>query len=818
MKNKILLNNIIENIKKNENPNNTIIVPYDISDIYIKKILDRKDIKNTYITKIDDYVFKLNNIKKNNLHTSDVSFLENAILDSKSFFEKYNLTNEIENILSILNKLILERSDVLYSSNFSIDSFFSNEKIFLQSNESKIFYEILKIWLIKSKDFETYIGTYLKILNLKINTPNNMHHHILCFDEYEDIEKKWMSTSLENINTYNRASNRDIYDHNFTPRNLNKYKSFDFDTQEDELEYISEDIKKTLANNENAFIALINNDRYFARRLRAILDRDKIKYNDFSGWLLSTSSSCCYIDNIFKYFVVNDNYINLQSIVSSPFFYSEISSIEKEQFLNNVLRGHKNNIEVSVSNFIKNIKDNRFKFFFNIERTKEDCSFISFKKFLLKKIEICKSYEIINEDEAGKEFILTLNYLEKINKTKNIKLKLEEWYKILTNYLETRTFRNLEDSKIDYTDIKHASLYYYDKIYVNSMSIKNFPKKIINNFNKKNAIYNELSINSSLEQNEYIEDFISLSDNTELLLISYHASNGKEVFTKSKFKIYLDHFLDAYLNPALTQSEIIKEENECVNFYFDKKFLNISYRDIENFNFCLYCFYLKKNSPNSDFSSIEENPMLFGSFVHFVLDNFIKEININSRKEDLIKNLNLKSTSALKKFFSDELYPYEVELWYKILPKIIDFFYNDLFSKHKFISEKTISKKLSNGITIKGRCDLQYSIKEQKHIVDYKTGSYLPTKSSVISGDSLQLPFYTVLEPDVNIVEYLTINVSKNTLDCVSFSYDQLSDARKIIYDTTEKISNYINNRTIFTAEKTSCGCEICGFEITKNI
>ena len=102
--------------------------------------------------------------------------------------------------------------------------------------------------------------------------------------------------------------------------------------------------------------------------------------------------------------------------------------------------------------------------------------------------------------------------------------------------------------------------------------------------------------------------------------------------------------------------------------------------------------------------------------------------------------------------------------------------------------------------------------------MDYKTGSFVPIKSSVINGDMLQLPFYTLLEPDVNTFEYLIINVSKNTIICTSFSYDQLSDARKIILDTSEKISGYINNKTIFTAEKTSCGCEICGFEITENI
>ena len=139
MKNKILLNNIIENIKKNENLKNTIIVPEDISERYIEEILNRNNIKNVYITKINDYVFKLNDKNKDELQTSDISFLENAIVDSKSFFEKYNLTNEIENILSILNRLILEKGNTLLSSNFSIDSFFGKENFFYIQMNLKYF-------------------------------------------------------------------------------------------------------------------------------------------------------------------------------------------------------------------------------------------------------------------------------------------------------------------------------------------------------------------------------------------------------------------------------------------------------------------------------------------------------------------------------------------------------------------------------------------------------------------------------------------------------------------------------------------------------
>mgnify|MGYP001313185798 CR=1 FL=1 len=57
-----------------------------------------------------------------------------------------------------------------------------------------------------------------------------------------------------------------------------------------------------------------------------------------------------------------------------------------------------------------------------------------------------------------------------------------------------------------------------------------------------------------------------------------------------------------------------------------------------------------------------------------------------------------------------------------------------------------------------GRYDLKYSCGNDSTIVDYKTGSIIPTKVSVTSGESLQLPFYTLLEPNTSVAEYLVIN------------------------------------------------------------
>ena len=78
-----------------------------------------------------------------------------------------------------------------------------------------------------------------------------------------------------------------------------------------------------------------------------------------------------------------------------------------------------------------------------------------------------------------------LDHLSNINILKNNEKNFLKWQEKLNTYLETKTFSQNNYSNIFYTDIKNALLCSFDKIFINSMNSKNFPKKNINNFSKK---------------------------------------------------------------------------------------------------------------------------------------------------------------------------------------------------------------------------------------------------------------------------------------------------------------------------------------------
>ena len=146
-----------------------------------------------------------------------------------------------------------------------------------------------------------------------------------------------------------------------------------------------------------------------------------------------------------------------------------------------------------------------------------------------------------------------------------------------------------------------------------------------------------------------------------------------------------------------------------------------------------------------------------------------------------------------------------------------DYFYEDIDKKYNFISEGWISKQLDNGISLNGRFDLKYSIGKDTVIVDYKTGANISSRDSVISGESLQLPFYTLIDNTVTMANYLLINTSKKSINNITYSSDNLNDARNIILETCNKIYSHINNKKYLSFINSQNGCEICGFKEINN-
>jgi len=811
-----ILNKIITSIEKKESSTNIILIPKDVSKTYISSVLKSNSIKNTNIYYMDEYVFKVNKIDQKKLIHDDAIYLENILSETDSIFDKYNLTQESENIISLINDIFIENNILIDKKNKDENKIIKDISKDFLSFESQIFLEIIKIWINRSINGKTYINSYINLLSSS-SAQDNKHHYLIGKEFFTSLELNWAIKNLKSITTYDNNYEENIHDKNFTPKNLSNYETFSFTNREDELDFVAKDIEKNFLNNKIKSIALINNDRYFARRLRAILDRKNIKICDYSGWLLSTSTCCSYINSILKFFIEQNNYVNLHDIMLSPYFMPELSLSEKNIFLRDSYLFQKENIDASLDNFIHNrinIDDNLHKLFISpIDKT-ELYTFLQFKTILTDLLINFNSQKDIDNDDAGKEFYKAIKFMEEIHRNNSKKFLYSIWYKKLMNYLESKTFQISVNSKMYYTDIKHALLYNFDKIYINSLSNVNYPKKVLNNFSINNIISNDFSISSNKVNHEKMEDFLNLSNNTESITLTSHKTDNNQIFTDSKFKIFIDHFLKNKVDftNAVFNTNIDADDSEILRLEIDRSFSSLTYRDIENFNTCFYCFYFNKKSPRVVISNLSQNYAKFGSFAHAVLNNFVEEYLLINKSCDFLASLKICSSKQEREFYLDGNTPYEVKLFNRLLPQISDYFYSDILKKYNFHPEKILKTSYLDNIRLSGRCDLKYSIGSDNIVVDYKTGSSIPTKISVTSGINLQLPFYTLLDSTITIAQYMVINASKNSIDHKIFTREQLSEARNIIFQSLDKIDYLISNNANLKVKKSPLGCEVCGY------
>ena len=819
MNDKLVIADLTSNIKNNLNLENTVIISKEISKKILMEMLNEHNIKDVKLYYKDEYVFKVNNTNKKKFLKNDFIFLRSALEETNSIFNEYNLLNEIENINNILNIFFLENNICIESNNYNIDVILEKINNNLLSLESIIFLEILKIWIDKSsKNNSTYINKYIHFLNQPCKNSTTGCLHIIDYHNFYDIEKYFFKKHCNTNFIYNCHSNVNN-DNQLKINNIDNYKSYDFENEEDELNFIANDIENIYKKNDKHSIALINNDRYFSRRLRALLDRKNIKINDSSGWLLSTSACCSYINTILNYFINNNNYINLHDILISPFYNPGINKDIKSEFLSIVQKSIKNDIDNQIDINIFNIKNknpeinklqNKFK---KLLKNDTYCNVEFFRNYILEKLKEFNSRDIISNDTAGKEFLNIIDIISDLYKSENKEYKIHEWQEILQNFLENQTFKESNESKIYLLDIKNTCMYKFDKIYVSSMSSKNYPKKQINNFSKNTIIKSELTLNSNIENQETIKDFLMLNKNSRSITLSHHKSDLTEIYTKSKFKIFIDHFLDKKMKfIGKYSNKKLKKYDNILELQLNKKFKTLTYRDIENFNNCFYCFYTNINSPKFTKSIISKNNFIFGNFIHEILYSIVKnKVNFhdyNEIKENLIKYTNLK----ISNFYSNNYIPYEIILWKNLIPKVADYFYHDNNKKYNFYSEKNLEYIYKNSITLKGRCDLKYSMDNNHFIVDYKTG-YINSRSDVLSGISLQLPFYSILDNNANFFEYLSLNVSKNNIKSILFTKNELKEVKKLIFNSLDSIDYLISNKKKLSVCKSSLGCDICGFK-----
>ncbi|MBL6664861.1 MAG: PD-(D/E)XK nuclease family protein [Rickettsiales bacterium] len=402
-------------------------------------------------------------------------------------------------------------------------------------------------------------------------------------------------------------------------------------------------------------------------------------------------------------------------------------------------------------------------------------------------IEICEKFsnntltKILSLENAGEEIYQLLTQLESQElhvDSKNIKNIFDMLFS-QTNYF----LKSNPDAKIQILSTIEARLLNFDQVIIASLNENDFPQiESAGWLGKK--IKKDLGIDRHLKKiGQSAYDFCNYLSN-ETIFLTRHKQQGTLEVLESPFLLKFKNLItphnididqsDYYHHQIQDNIEQIKISKPKILPSQDNLFDTISITDITKLISNPYQIYIKKILKLKALKKIDyvSSYPEFGSFIHEVLEKYIKNNKQENHKE---------IEEIFEKFFKK---PDEKLVWW---PKFENIFKNfkkmeKEFNNSSSLVEKNVSFVIKNTQII-GKIDRIIEKEGEIEILDYKTGQ-IPAKKDIISGLQSQLTIAALI---------ICKEIAKPITALTYFKLSSFSDAEiKRIFKKEEEISNLI--------------------------
>lgn len=819
-------------LKKNQILIPQIKAILDISlDDFFSLNLDNKD--QEIITQLSqikvldnlDYLFFLSNEIKNNAKFQNLDFyqifksaialkdlfeeIEKEEIDLKSFLEIDNsnlaahrqVTLEFicELLFSIKNKLI--KKDIYTKISYQkllIENFSQilakqtlNSPIIIAGSTGTInFNRKLIKEISKQKNGYVFLYNYEKSENLDENHPQFFNNKLVDF--LGNLEVKNLCYANYKISSQNRQNFLKLM--MLPSSQINKWQHAEEyleiseirkDLQENftliEAENVILEAKliaKILKENSDKNCAIISNSSLFADILKLELNKENLPFNDSRSIKISENKLINFI-NLF-YLLIENDFDSHSFLALLKHQYCKIDKKLIYQFEVKILRKNRAKKgleglklaclqEEKLTNFLQNFL-NLIKFDFSINSLIRVIENLSQKTWL----------ELVNMQDCAID-IFTL--FEKL-KTQSITIKSSQDLTLIISQISYFSKSN-SNVNIQISSPIEARLLNFDLIIISSLEEGVFPQIDDENWLGK-RIRKDLKVDKFLQktgQNAY--DFCNYLSNKKVIL-SYSKSGAKSINSESifltKFKAICKK-INVKINFAENFLEKIQEENNiakinhtsCIalpplNLRPDKFAITEISKLIKNPYF-IYCKKILKLKPLNEID-YNSGYAEFGSFIHKVLEEYIKNKNSNFLQ-------------IFNEFFVNQ--DAKIIWW----PKFEQFFENFLQRNQELLKfdnllELKVESKIDK-ILLHGRID-RVAIKDNLAIIfDYKTGT-IPTQKQVNLG----------LEPQLALCALILIENQLQNCEISALKYWKLSNKKEekseIIAKDNQEVEILVNS------------------------
>jgi len=584
-------------------------------------------------------------------------------------------------------KYLTDNKKILNLRIMSLNEF--RDKYFGTYDERAIYY-LIKKYNYKYDVAKLYLDNYLFIDDLKKELEDN---DLIIKDNFFLSSIKRIVTININVDDYLKKEINKYENINLIDRDKNYvHPVYEFNTLEDEVDFVCQSILKLLKDVSINKIFLVNvNEEYLVTLKR-----------------------------LFKFYNIP---INL-NIKNSIYSMIEVKNFINELKLNKNIELALNKIENdNIHNIIINIC-NKYAFS-SLDDTMIYLLEEEIKKASLNDVKLSNAVNVCDIDEINEDdyyFILGFNQdsIPKVYKDEDYlsDIKKQE-YGILTSNLKNiyekekikKIISNTKNLVISYK-LKSIKEDYYKSPLIDEMNLE-IKKENIDNYNYSN-LYNKIVLSKKLDK---LIKFNEIDNDLSLLY-----SNYKNI-------------------PYLTYNNNYKDIEKELFLKYIKENLLLSYSSIDNYYRCGFRYYL---SNVLKLNKNEETFMTYiGNLFHYILskafiDNFDFELEFNNYIKD--KEFNNKEQFFLNKLKSDLIFTIDT---IKKQENYTDLT-NSLYEQKIYIKKDKNIKVTFMGIIDKLKYK-QYEDNTVVAIIDYKTGNPDIDLNNLNYGVSMQLPIYLYL-------------------------------------------------------------------------
>ncbi|MFK7795567.1 MAG: PD-(D/E)XK nuclease family protein [Gammaproteobacteria bacterium] len=613
-------------------------------------------------------------------------------------------------------------------------------------------------------------------------------------------------------------------------------------------------------------IGIIVSDRLLARRIRAVLEEEGIKPADMGGWTLSTTSAATSIEILLDAIENNFKKDSLLDLLSSPFLplnFNNDTEYQHQVFHSiKLLKKHRStptdNIDTLTSLINTHYENNELncaEIINTCELTKLACEALhryknqgeyelyKLSSTLLTALEKIGIMQCLQNDDAGKQLLETLD--TNINSTRNnsIKINWKEWRQWLRDLFENNYFIPEEtDARVTLCGFEHIDNFNFKAAIIAGAEENRLTKTKTHRtfFNEK--VRHELNLPTSHEATAVnFVRFRQLLEQCEHLLFSAETeSHGEpqelcswvkliELFSQQAYSLSLQNH---QLNQLIQLRQQSKQDiTHFANFetkppkpsapseLIPKKISATQYQSLVDCPyqyFAKYVLSLREQDSHDDFEASD-----FGQLVHQSLYDFHFN-NANKSPSDITSDnrimLITQLTEISNKLFMQASFPPTVkegwlQRWLSNVPAYIDWAIERGKEWKTLRGEAALEIRLSNDIILYGKIDRIDSDTKNYAVIDYKTGSSKPSKKKVLNGETVQLPFYALLDKRITQAEYLTLGTQGEAKPSALVRDDELEQLTREHLLRIETLISGLKDQAQLPANGEDSVCRVCDFE-----